>query len=50
MCNKLPVKNYNWCKDLRYISQKYMKSYNEDSSKKGYILEVDVEYPKKITR
>ena len=25
-----------------------MKSYNEDSSKKGYILEVDVEYPKKL--
>ena len=50
MCQKLPMENFNWCKDLRYINQKFIKNYNEDSSEKGYILEVDVEYLKKITR
>ena len=46
MCNKLPVKNFEWVKDLRYMHQKFIKNYDEDSSEKGYILEVDVEYPK----
>ena len=48
MCQKLPVKNFEWFKDLRYINQKFIKNYDEDSSKKGYILDVDVEYPKKL--
>ena len=43
MCQKLPHK---FCKDLRYINQKFIKNYDEDFSEKGYILEVDVEYPK----
>ena len=25
MCQKLPVKNFNWCKDLRYVNQKFLK-------------------------
>ena len=29
MCNKLPVKNFDWCKDLRYISQKFIKNCDE---------------------
>ena len=45
MCQKLPHKSFEFCKDLRYINQKFIKNY-EDSSKKGYILEADVEYPK----
>ena len=48
MCQKLAVKNFNWCKDLRYINQKFIENYDEDSSEKGYILEVDVEYSKKL--
>ena len=48
MCQKLPVKKFNWCKELRYINQKFIKNYNEDSSEKEYIPEVDVEYPKKL--
>ena len=46
MCQKLPMKNFNWCKDLTYINQKFIKNYDEDSSEKGCILEVGVEYPK----
>ena len=48
MCQKLPMKNFEWCKDLRYINQKFIKNYDEDSCEKGYILEVDVEYLKKL--
>ena len=48
MCQKPPVKNFNCCKDLKYINQKFIKKYDEDSSEKRYILEVDVEYPKKL--
>ena len=48
MCQKLPMKNFEWCKDLRYINQKLIKNYDEDFSEKGCILEVDVDYPKKL--
>ena len=48
MCQKLPMKNFEWCKDLRYFNKKFIKNYDEDSSEKRYILEVDVEYPKKL--
>ena len=47
-CNKLPVKNFEWVKDLRYINQKFITNYDEGSSEKGYIFEVDVEYPVKL--
>ena len=30
MCNKPPVKNFDWSKDLRYINQKFIKNYDED--------------------
>ena len=44
MCNKLPIKNFEWVKDLRHINQKFIKNYDEDFSEGGHILEVDVEY------
>ena len=46
MCQKLPHKNFEFCKDLRNINQKLIKNYDEDSFEKGYIPEVDAEYPK----
>ena len=48
MCQKLPMKNFEWCKDLRYINQKTIKNYDEESSERAYILEVDIEYPEKL--
>ena len=48
MCQKLPIKNFERCTDLRYINQKFIKNCDEDSSEKGYILEVDVVHPKKL--
>ena len=45
---KSSSEKFNWCKDLRYINQKFVKKHDEDSSEKGYILEVVVEYPKNL--
>ena len=46
MCQKLPHKDFEYCKDLRYINQKCIKNYNEESSEKGFILEVHIKYQK----
>ena len=44
MSQKLPVNGFKWVKKL---SKVIIKNYDENSDK-GYFLEVDVEYPKKI--
>ena len=49
MSEKLPVGNFKWI-EKDYISkfdEKFIKSYDENSDK-GYILEVDVEYPENL--
>ena len=47
MSKKLPVNNFKWVNDVTQINEDFIKNYNENSSK-GYILEVDVKYPKKL--
>ena len=47
MSQKLPVNGFKWENDLSRFNERFIKSYNENSNK-GYFLEVDVEYPKKI--
>ena len=47
MSQKLPVNNFKWVNDVTEINEEFTKNYNENS-KKGYILEVDVKYPKKL--
>ena len=44
---KLPVNGFKWINDVTEIDEKFIKNYNEDSDK-GYILEVDVKYPRKL--
>ena len=46
MSQKLPVSNFKWVEDTSRINEEFIKNYNENSSK-GYILEVNVKYPKK---
>ena len=46
MFKKLPVNGFKWT-DNNIINEEFIKSYNENY-KKGYILEVDVKYPKKL--
>ena len=47
MSQKLLVNNFKWVKGTSRINEEFIKNYNENS-KKGYILEVDVKYPKKL--
>ena len=47
MSQKLPKNNFKWVEDKSQIDEEFIKNYNENSSK-GYILKVDVKYPKKL--
>ena len=46
MSQKLPVNGFKWI-DSNEIDEEFIKNYN-GNNKKGYILEVDVKYPKKL--
>ena len=47
MSQKLPVSGFKWEKDILKFTEEFIKNYDEDSDK-GYILEVDVEYPENL--
>ena len=51
MSKKLPVNGFKWLDNDKtaehVINEEFIKNYNEND-KKGYILEVDVKYPKKF--
>ena len=51
MSKKLPVNGFKWFDNNKtaehVINEEFIKNYNEND-KKGYILEVDVKYPKKL--
>ena len=46
MSKKFPVNGFKWT-DNNIINEEFIKNYNENN-KKGYILEVDIKYPKKL--
>ena len=46
MSQKLPVNGFKWVENNE-INEEFIKNYNENNNK-GYILEVDVKYPKKL--
>ena len=45
MSEKLPINGFKWVNDISGINE---KSYDNKNSDKGYILEVDVDYPSKL--
>ena len=47
MFQKLSVNGFEWVEELSKFKEDFIKNYDEDSNK-GYFLEVDVEYPKKL--
>ena len=47
MSHKLPVNNFKWVEDLVEFNESIIQNYNENSDE-GYVLEVDVEYPKEL--
>ena len=48
MSEKLPINGFKWVNDISGINKKFVKSYDKKNSEKGYILEVDVDYPSKL--
>ena len=46
-CQKLAVNGFKLAENLPKFNYRFIKNYNENSDK-GYILEVDVEYQKKL--
>ena len=48
MSEKLPINEFKWVNDISGINEKFVESYNKKNSDKGYILEVDVDYPSKL--
>ena len=47
MSQKLPVDGFKCKKNTLKFNEEFIKNYDEDSDK-GYILEVDGEYPKNL--
>ena len=47
MSQKLPVNGFKLVEDTSKINEEFIKKFNENNNK-GYILEVDVKYPKKL--
>ena len=47
MSQKLPVNGFKWLGDTSEINEEFMKNYDENNDK-GYILEVDVKYSRKL--
>ena len=47
MSQKLPLNGFKWKKNMVKFNEEFIKNYGQDSNK-GYILEVDVKYPKNL--
>ena len=47
MSQKVPVNGFKWLEDTSEINEEFIKNYDENNDK-GYILEVDVKYPRKL--
>ena len=47
MGNVSKITKLKWVEDTYRINKEFIENYNENSNK-GYILEVDVKYPKKL--
>ena len=47
MTGKLPVRGFRWMDDISKIDEDFVKVYNKNDNK-GYILDVDVDYPNKL--
>ena len=47
MSQKLPVNGFEWVEKLSQFNECFIKNYDENSDK-GYIIEVDVKFPKNL--
>ena len=44
MTEKLPVRGFRWMEDISIMDEDFVRGYDKNDNK-GYILEVDVDYP-----
>ena len=44
----MPINGFKWVNDISRINEKFVKSYDNKNSDKGYILEIDVDYLSKL--
>ena len=47
MTEKLPVRGFRWMTDISRMDEEFVRSYDKNDIK-GYILEVDVDYPNEL--
>ena len=47
MTEKLPVRGFKWVNDISIIDEDFVRDYDKNDNK-GYILEVDVDYPNEL--
>ena len=47
MTEKLPVRGFTWMTDISRMDEEFVRSYDKNDIK-GYILEVDVDYPNEL--
>ena len=47
MMEKLPVRGFRWMTDISRMDEEFVRSYDKNDIK-GYILEVDVDYPNEL--
>ena len=47
MTEKLPVRGFKWVNDISKIDEGFVKDYGKNNNK-GYILDVDIDYPNKL--
>ena len=47
MTEKLPVRRFKWVNDISKMDEDFVKDYGKNDNK-GYILEVDADYPNKL--
>ena len=47
MSQKSPINGFKWVKHLSKFNEIFIRNYDQNSDK-GYFLEVDVDYPKKL--
>ena len=47
MLQKLSVNNFEWTEDTSQFNEDFINNYNKESDK-GYFLEVDLQYSKKL--
>ena len=48
MSEKLSINGFKWVNDISGINEKFVESYDKKDRDKGYILEVDVDYPSNL--